>query len=91
MANVVVKLKIMPDSPETDLGKIADEVKALIEANGDHFHSKEEQPIAFGLSAILIVFLADEKKGDTEPLEKKIAEIDHVQSVEVIDVRRAFG
>jgi translation elongation factor EF-1beta len=33
----------------------------------------------------------DEKKGDTEPVEKKISEIEGVQSVECIDVRRIIG
>jgi len=33
----------------------------------------------------------DEQKGSTDPLEKEIQAIEGVNSVEVIDVRRAIG
>jgi translation elongation factor EF-1beta len=33
----------------------------------------------------------DEKKGDTESLEKQISEIEGVQSVECTDIRRIIG
>jgi translation elongation factor EF-1beta len=33
----------------------------------------------------------DEKLGGTDPLEAKLSEIEGVNSVEVIDVRRAIG
>jgi translation elongation factor EF-1beta len=38
-----------------------------------------------------MIFVMDEAKGSPEPLEKDIAKIKGVQSVEVIDVRRAIG
>ena len=38
-----------------------------------------------------LVFIMDEKKGSTEKLEDDIADIPGVQSVEVVDVRRAVG
>jgi translation elongation factor EF-1beta len=33
----------------------------------------------------------DEKKGDTEALEKQISEIPEVNSVELTDIRRIIG
>ncbi len=91
MANVIVKIKVMPENPEINLDKLSEEInKKIIEFEG-HIHKTEKIPIAFGLVALEIIFMYDEKKGDSEPLEKDIESIDGVQSVEVIDVRRAFG
>jgi elongation factor 1-beta len=84
MANAIITLKIMPKSPSTDLEKIA-----AYAGEGDR--KKEIEPVAFGLKALKMIFVMDEKKGSPEPLEKDIARIKGVNSVEVIDVRRAIG
>ncbi len=92
MAQVIVTLKIMPESPEVDLAKITEEAKNKINDFAGAGDMKiEEKPIAFGLKAINIIFVMDESKGSTEPLEDSISEIKGVKSVEVIDVRRAVG
>ena len=92
MANVVITLKIMPESPDTDLSKITEEAKAKITSfAGEGDMKTEEEPIAFGLKALKILFVMDESKGSTEELEKDISSLDGVNSVEVVDVRRAVG
>ena len=92
MAQVIITLKIMPKSPEVDLNKIQEEVKSKInDFAGPGDMKVEENPIAFGLKALNIKFVMDESKGSTEPLEETISEIEGVQSVETIDVRRAIG
>ena len=92
MAQVVVTLKIMPESPEIDLNKIeADAKKKIIDFAGPGDMKFEQEPIAFGLKALKIIFIMDEAKGSTEPLEDSLSDIEGVQSVEVSDVRRAVG
>jgi elongation factor 1-beta len=92
MASVVVSLKIMPESPKTDLSKLESEVKKKIVAYSGETQTKTDiQPIAFGLSALNILFVMKEEIGSTEPLEQEIAKIKGVNSVEVTDVRRAVG
>ncbi len=92
MGNAIITMRIMPESVEADLKKIEDEAMKLITAYSDERQKKVTiTPIAFGLKAVDIMFMMDEKKGDTEPLEKELQEIPEVQSVEVIDVRRALG
>jgi len=92
MTNIIITLKIMPDSPEVNLEELeksaVDEIKAFC---GETEVKKEIEPVAFGLKALKITFVMDEAKGSTEELEKKIGEIEGVSSVEVIDVRRAIG
>ena len=92
MAKAIVTLKIMPESPDIDLSKISPQIEAKINAfAGEGDRKKEIEPIAFGLNALKIIFVMDENKGSTEPLEKDISGIEGVQSVEVVDVRRAIG
>ena len=91
MADVIITMNIMPESPDVDLGKIETEVKKIVEKDGSKYHTSEIVPIAFGLKALEFIFMRDESKGDTEPMEKEFAKIAGVQSVDVIDVRRAFG
>jgi elongation factor 1-beta len=92
MAKAIITIKIMPESPDIDLSKISPQIEAKINAfAGEGDRKKEIEPIAFGLNALKIIFVMDEKKGSTEPLEKDISGIEGVQSVEVVDVRRAIG
>jgi len=92
MANAIITIKIMPESPDIDLNNISAEIEAKIDSfAGEGDRKKEIEPIAFGLKALKITFVMDEKKGGTEPLENEISKIEGVQSVEVVDVRRAIG
>jgi elongation factor 1-beta len=65
--------------------------KRIAEFAGEGDTKTEIEPIAFGLKALKIIFVADEKKGGTDNLEVEINKIPGVNSVEVIDVRRAIG
>ena len=93
MAQAVVTIRVMPESPETDMHKLQHAAELAI----DHFvgekHEKRAaiEPVAFGLKSLKVTFVMDEAKGGTEPLEQAIEKIEGVQSVEVTDVRRAVG
>jgi len=85
-----VKIKIMPNSPETDMKKIEQDVKILLEKQGVKNPGFEIQPIAFGLKALIILFGWPEEK-ELEELEEKLRKINDVSSVQLIDIRRAIG
>jgi len=93
MAKCVVTIKIMPESPDTDISA----VQAIAESAIDKFTGERGEkrtaiePIAFGLKALKITFVMDEALGSTEPLEQELAGIKGVNSVDVVDVRRAIG
>ena len=92
MADVVITLRIMPDSPDVDLKQLENKIVVLIKKfSGEDQIRVKEEPIAFGLKALDFTFVMDEKKGGTEELEKNISEIEEVNSAEVTDVRRAVG
>lgn len=90
MGTAAVKIKLMPSSPETDLEKIKDKVSDLISAEEKTNIRFEIEPIAFGLKALIIVFGWPEEKSLDE-LQAQFEKIENVNSVELIDIRRAVG
>ena len=91
MARVVITIKVMPDSPETDLQELTINAKNVIEKHGGEVGKEEIEPVAFGLKAIKLTFIRDEAKGGADAIEAELAELEGVTSAEVIDVRRAIG
>ena len=91
MADVLITLKIMPEDLEVNLDNLSNEVSKKIESFGGKVKSKEFQPIAFGLKAVIIKFYIDESKGWTEEHEEQLSSINGVNSVNVEEVRRAVG
>jgi elongation factor 1-beta len=92
MALMIVTLKIMPENPEVDLEALKPKVLAEIERFAGKGNTKEEiVPIAFGLSALQIIFIMDESLGSTDPLETTLKGLEGVNSVEILDMRRAIG
>lgn len=85
MGEVVATLKIMPDSPDVD----REALKAAIEADiPAELHEITEEPIAFGLVALIVVFIVEDGEGGTEPIEEFCAGLEGVASVEITDTRR---
>ena len=89
MGIVAVKIKLMPIGIETNLKKIEEQAKKDVEAMGGKNPSVTEEPIAFGLKAIILFFAWPEEK-ELEKLEQKLTMIKDVNSVQVVDMRRAF-
>ena len=90
MSIIAVKIKIMPDSPETDLEEIKGKVLGILGANGVQNPNFEIQPIAFGLKALIMMFGWPEDK-ELDDLEEELKKILNVSSVQVMDIRRAIG
>jgi len=75
MGNVAVALKIMPESPETDLEKIKAEISKKIKVQ-----DAKIEPIAFGLKMLrILVIVPDKETGD---LESKLKSIKGVSDIE---------
>ena len=89
-ATVSLIVKIMPESPSSNLEAIKDSAKISLSAEGAMNISFEEKPIAFGLKAIFMKFALPEEKG-TDIVEVKLSSISEVSSVTIEDYRRAFG
>ena len=92
MANVIITVKIMPESPDVDLKDLEERAKQEIKKFCGETETKTIiEPVAFGLKSMKIIFVVDEKKGSPDPVAEKIATLEGVNSAEISDVRRAIG
>ncbi|MDR2873201.1 MAG: elongation factor 1-beta [Methanobrevibacter sp.] len=87
MSEVVATFKLMPENPDIDLESLKTDIKSAI-PNGAELHKIDEEPIAFGLVALKVMFVVEDEEGGTELVEKKFNELPGISSVEVQDVRR---
>ena len=90
MGMSAAQFKIMPESPDTDLNAITEKAKTILEESDGVFSSSEEQPIAFGLKALILSIAYPEEK-EIDEVENLFGEIEGVSSAEMIDYRRALG
>ena len=90
MGIAAVKIKILPTSPDVDLEELKATICSMIEGKGGKNCQIEQEPIAFGLEA-LIAFFAWPEELELETLEEEVNALEKVSSVQVIDMRRALG
>jgi elongation factor 1-beta len=85
MAEVMVTVKIMPESPEVDMDSLSSRIG---EIDGARLNNIEKEPIAFGLVALLAAYVVEDSEGTADNLENAIRDMDDVQSAEVVEVTR---
>ncbi|MEM3405528.1 MAG: elongation factor 1-beta [Candidatus Pacearchaeota archaeon] len=83
-------MKVLPENPSVDLKLIKSEIEKNIKKNNGKLEKFEEEPIAFGLKALIVTISWPESQ-DTNLVEEMIKKIKNVSSVDIIDYRRAFG
>lgn len=87
MTKAILKIKVMPGSPEANLEEIKEKVKENLEKEEAEVDSMEEKDVAFGLKAIIVTLSWPEEKGSDKA--EKLCRVDNVGSVETIDFRRS--
>lgn len=89
MGTALIRYKIMPEGVQENLEDIKEKLKEVVEKFDGKINQVEEQPIAFGLKAIILTVSMDETK-ETTPLEEGMKGIEGISSLDVIDYRRAL-
>ncbi len=85
MGEVALQYRILPDGLEVDLDGLLDSItKALPE--GAQLKASEKKAVAFGLNAIHVLVVLDDKEGGVEKVESTLAGIQGVQSVEIVQM-----
>ena len=92
MAKAVITFKLMPESPEVNLNQIKEKALVIAKKHGaiGEMQAKEE-PIAFGLKAVLILGMYVVEKSDFEKIAEEMGTIAQVQSAEVAKMDLALG
>lgn len=84
MAKVAVTYRILPEDVETDLGELEERIRSL----GYEIYKVEREPIAFGLTALKVVFFLEDEEGGIEKLEEALRGLAGVSEIECTGVTR---
>ena len=86
MGMVALTFRIMPESADTDLSTIKNEIRKVVSKHANiEIKTMDEKPVAFGLNAIELLITMPDSHG-TDKLEEDISAISGVASVEAGDV-----
>jgi elongation factor 1-beta len=85
VGEVGLQYRILPEGLEVDLKKVEDAIKKALPA-GALLRAAEQRPLAFGLKALHVLVVMDDKKGGAEQVEDAISKVPGVQSVEIVEM-----
>ncbi|HPS91516.1 MAG TPA: elongation factor 1-beta [Methanothrix sp.] len=86
MGDAAVRMKVMPESADLDLKALAEEIKKAVPSFA-RLHAIQEMPIAFGLKALIVVTIMNDKGGRSpDEIEDAVRRVPGVESVEVEEV-----
>ncbi|MGB9929272.1 MAG: elongation factor 1-beta [Methanosarcina sp.] len=88
MGDVAAKIKVMPESVDTDLVQLKEKLKAVIPAGAELHGDIVEEPIAFGLKALIVTLIVNDQEGGTEVVEEAFAKIPGAENVQVVEAYR---
>jgi elongation factor 1-beta len=87
MSQLLVRTKVLRKEADINLGEIENQIKANL-PQGMSVRSTREEPIAFGLNALMLDFLIEEKEGATDELENAVRKSDLISDLQVLGVSR---
>ena len=85
MGEVAIVYKVMPEGTDIDLNVLKEAITETVSASCK-INSIEEKPVAFGLKALEVQLIFDDREGGDEDLEERLQGIEGVASVETIQV-----
>jgi elongation factor 1-beta len=84
MGRVAVLFRLMPHGVDTDIDRIAREVRAKVPSTVT-VRGSQIRDVAFGLRSLLLSVVMDDAGGLLEATERALASVDGVESVEVME------
>jgi len=85
VGEVGLQYRVLPEGVEVDLEELKKKIQGALPA-GAALRASETKPLAFGLKALHVLVVLDDKKGGTEQVEEAIAKVPGVQSVEIVQM-----
>mgnify|MGYP000026370009 CR=1 FL=1 len=85
--SVLAQLRVMPTGIEVDLKDLIERIRSSLPEN-TKIEAYREEDIAFGLKALVINLLMEDKAGGTQPVETAISSLEGVETVEVVGVTK---
>jgi elongation factor 1-beta len=88
MAQMLISMKIFPEDITIDLEQLKLRIKSIVSQDSKIIRFDEE-PIAFGLKALIVhVLMPEEKQDELEKVENGIRQISGVSNVETFMMQR---
>jgi elongation factor 1-beta len=87
MGSYVIRLKVLPENTTTEHQKIVESVSKVLPA-GAEIRGQRIEPIAFGLSAIILDIVTPEEDGVVDKVEYSISNAPLVGQYELIGVSK---
>ena len=87
MGEVAARIKVMPSGMDVDLKKLKEDLTKVIPA-GARVHGFSEEPVAFGLKALIVVIKVGDIEGGTQKVEEAFSKVKDVESVSVDELGR---
>jgi elongation factor 1-beta len=85
--NVIAQFRVMPTDIDVDLDDLLRRIEASLPQN-TKLEVHRQDDIAYGLKALVMNILMEDKAGGTTPVEESIEAQEGVESVEVVGVTR---
>ena len=85
MGEVGLQYRVLPEGLEVDLEKLLGDIKKAL-PEGANLKASQQKPVAFGLKALHILIVMDDKKGGSDAVESAIGHVHGVQSVELLEM-----
>lgn len=88
MKRVIVSLKIYPSDAMVDFARLKEKMKEGL-PDFASIHKFGEEPIAYGLKALIAhIIIPEEKPGGLDEVEKYLQKIEEIGQIQTIMVRR---
>ena len=87
MARLVARIKVLPKDIDVNLDTMVNKLKSSL-PDGMGIKNSVKEPIAFGLNALIVDFLLDDKEGQMDMLESMVKQTEGVSEIEVMNVSR---
>lgn len=87
MGRVLTQIRVFPTEVSVDLAKLQDEIRRGL-PEGATVIKTEEEPIAFGLVALILTISISEKDGLIEEVEKALTSTANVGEIQTIATSR---
>ena len=87
LGQLIARLKVLPEEVGTELPKMVSSIEENL-PKGAVIKRTGEEPIAFGLVALLLDVQIEDKEGATDRLEEAVKAADLVSEVQVLGVSK---
>ena len=92
MAKAIITFKVMPGDAGIDLEPIKEAIQKIAKEKGAIGEMLvEEQPIAFGLKAVILRVMYEVENGDFDGIAAEMQEVENVQTAEVAGMDLPLG